>query len=365
MLKRSGLLFLLVLSSLLAQAQYRDGQSHVRDVYFSIDSIPFAAYTEIEKPLTLLSEVHYVSCNYPVKEAMLRSLVKRKKPIHVLLEYSFSYSVLCNEYLVTGSDTMLQLITSSCEEMEFFKNIFLLNRELPEDAKIQFWGIDFELQGNRLRRFLPAIQALDKRFGFDSSLQSQIALLGKSNNRDRINEIRSAMSVMLNNRKAEKNYGEKLLALLVTRNTDFQKNRDREMFSNIIQLYSFLKDHSPGAVYFGQLGIAHVNPGNTASLFVLLQNDPHSPFKQNVSAIGTQYINCTTNYRLEKQTHLKSEGMVSKEMLTKAAGQYQDNKKPYIVIVKKETADRKGSAQFDLSLLLYNYNGERAKHNCY
>ena len=321
--------------------------------------LPFDSILQTKSSFILLSEIHYVSVNSAIKFSMIKA-GSTNGCSNIILEYPLSYSIICNHLLETGDTSSLSLISASCEDIRFWKNIIEWNRQLPVSKKIKFWGIDFEITGDRRKYFLPAIDILCAGKNIPDSILHLLKMIPTGDE-----SARKKVQQWLANSEARQSLGNSyaLFQLLISRNTDFDKNRDKELFASLLEIDALVRKSEPKPRYFASFGIAHVNIQNKRSFASLLLNDKDSPYKNDLFVVATEYVSCTSNYRMMKETRIDL-GLLDKKTLKKASGVLPPESNPFVTLVGKSADCKSNELPGDIALIYYNYPGEATKTNC-
>jgi hypothetical protein len=359
MRKTTGVLLLIFLFNC-QEIAAREQPQVVTDSFYQVSAIPLFRNIDKDSDITLLSELHYVSVNFPVKTRMLQ-LLNRQGVTELLIESPLSFSIICNEYLRTGDSSLLEQISLSCEEKKFWEGLYTSNTTTEERKRISCWGIDFEIQGgNRRNYFLKASRILNDTYRFPSDIQHTIREGFDASDPDAALAYKNTLLAQTETRLAtDTGIGIRLLYLLTSRNTVYRANRDKEMFTSFLQLDSFLSSGGRKPKYYGQFGMAHINLSNKNSLARLLIGYSNRSSVKKISVIGTSYINCIGNYRLQKKTLLKNEGLVSIDKMLLSRLQ-TDNREKILPINTAQGSER----DYAGSIVFVNFQGETDKPNC-
>jgi hypothetical protein len=352
----TSLLFFL-LSTLSIAAQ--DQTQVISDSFYEVSEIPLQDYIGKGNDITLVSELHAISVNFPVAIHMLRVL-NQDGVTELLLEYPLSFSIICNEYLRTGDSSLLEQISLSCEGKKFWKDLYTYNATTDGRKRIRCWGIDFETIGTRRNYFLSASRILNDTYRFPPDIQYTIRQGFDVSDPDAGLTYKNNLLTLVHTHLAtDTTSGIRLLYLLASRNTSYRANRDKEMFANFLQLDSFLSIPGRKPKYYGQFGMAHINLSNKHSLARLLSDYNYGSPGKKISVIGTGYINCVSNYRLLKKTLHKNEGLarVDKMLLTRL----QAGNRQKILVMDTPSG---GKRDYTTSLVFVNFQGETDKTDC-
>jgi hypothetical protein len=333
-------------------------------IYKDPGLVPYPEILDTSKTFVLLSEIHYVSVNTAIQYHLISSMA----PLgyrNILLEQPLSYSIIGNQYLLTGDTSYLALLARSCENLEFWKKIYAFNHHQPVSKQIRFWGMDFEIEDGRGRYFGPALDILISQKKVPLPIAASVEKLKKSPGATaNLYTCRKMLQDWLHTDSAHLVMGPSynLLKMLVERNTTFSKNRDKELYLNAKTIHESLAATDPGGRYLAELGIAHVNIANKESFVSLIAHKEDSPWKEALFIIGTHYINCVSNYRLLKETKVNL-GLLDKKLQKIYASRDTALQSPYLKLVVPDAA---GSCNLpgDMILLFFNYPGEISRAHC-
>lgn len=100
----------------------------------------------------LVGETHAVDKSYQIKKEMISYLNKNKGVRNILIEDGIGSSVVINEYVQTGDESLLKFFTSHYEgttahnqcEYDFWKWLAEYNSKLNDDEKLHIAGLDLD-----------------------------------------------------------------------------------------------------------------------------------------------------------------------------------------------------------------------------
>jgi hypothetical protein len=252
-----------------------------------IDNIPRGKYF-------FIGQSHNNKANVPLEQELLFALNHKYGLRYSILEYSQSTAIILNEFLRSGTDSLLKLIHPKAP-FSFFRAVKKFNDAKPETGRISFYGIDFEGRDNN-RHLKKAIDILLYRTRLhDTTTLYDILNRIKNSNREIIEIHLHELKNYLNNnetlcRNLLNNYYIDLL-LVANAQYAFSPRRDDAMYANFIRLYRELLKTEPNPLFLSSFGYAHINPTNSKSISNRLRNTASSPVHDSVSVIGVQYYN--------------------------------------------------------------------------
>ncbi len=255
----------------------------------------------------LTGEAHGTELSYKMQQYMARYFIEEQGVRYILLEAPVSEGELLNMYLETGDTEILKNVVNKFEgsyaynqdTYDLFKFYYDYNKQLPEDKKIMFVGIDVE---HSLLLTADYFKYLIKDLGeSDEKIKDMVERIKKFNNYNDalfFNDLNQ--SVVDNEKEYEeylgKNYFSFKIAVRNVYMTIQGKDRDATMAINFQDFYEKL----PKGKYFGQLGGAHVcklirNEGtfgkDPISTVANSINNNYEPLKGSIYSIIYIYMN--------------------------------------------------------------------------
>src|SRR5215203_142736 len=280
------------------------------------EQIPWQHYTPFDKRFIVAGEAHHVSSIFPFQLSHLEFLVT-KGFRNLVWEMPYSYSLIGQQYILTGNDSLLQFIAWSQEDSVYWKSVYQLNKTLPEGDKLHLWGIDIELAENvsggayRTRLFKKAFFLLREGRGIPPpSLQQEFVVLDTSTSAATAIEVKHRLQKLKDNPEVAIFFGERLpdFIILVNRLDYFKALRNGNMLDAFREICSFYHLDST-AKFLGRFGWGHTDKSYKKSMSFLLENDPYSPVKNSTYVIGVQFLNCTS-WSADKKIVLENYGIV-------------------------------------------------------
>lgn len=335
-MKKYIFLFLLVLTisacSSIEKAEYLNlNKSELKSSYDSSD------YNKLVDDLRtnsvfLAGEIHGIKENYTLRLNLLKFLNENADVRYYLAEMGYSSSFYINKYLATGNEKYLFLVTNSIagsydysvEDVEFWRNLYKHNNNLPEKEKIKVIGLDLEHQfwisllhlntilknknlGPEMNNILEDLDTLCSYIcpdinNTDNILKNiegiEISNLCKiTENIDR--DLKSRKPMYKKNLSVDEIYDlEFILSNFkdterIYRNIDdrnyFNCEREKSIYNNFVHIYSILKDEK----YFGQWGGFHIlqKSSSDEDSFASYLNLENSPVRKKVVSIKFIYDN--------------------------------------------------------------------------
>ena len=280
------------------------------------EQIPWERYTPIDKRFILAGEAHHVSSIFPFQLSHLQFLLT-KGFRNLVWEMPYSYSMIGQQYISTGSDSLLQFIAWSKEDSVYWQSVYQLNKTLAEGDKIHLWGIDIELAENvsggayRTRLFKKAFSLLREGRGAPPpSLQQEFVVLDTATNAAIAIEVKHRLQKLKDSPEVAAFFGDRLpdFTILVNRLDNFKPFRNANMLDAFKEICSFYHLDST-AKFLGRFGWGHTDKSYKKSMSWLLENDPSSPVKNSTHVIGVQFLNCTS-WSSAKKIALENYGIV-------------------------------------------------------
>lgn len=283
------------------------------------------------KILFLTGESHNIAANYIMQLEFLKYFNNKAGVKYLLIESSYSSSMLINKYLETGDKKYLReyfLVDDnyknlykdtyiySKEEEKLFTDLYDYNKKLPKDKRIKVFGLNHENSYYYaipcLKSLLPLEQApnsIDKNIkklkasSFNSSdLRQFVTLLNKDvkeNEKDYKEYLKDNFfhfELVLSSLSDTLDMMDKVKAIVGDREPtylelagDFSEGRETIMYENFKKIYNHY-----GGKYYGQFGNMHVRllpyKNNEKELFEKsfsnrLNEFEDSPIRQKVLSI--------------------------------------------------------------------------------
>lgn len=230
----------------------------------------FEELNEIEEELNnydvyLTGEEHGTELSFKMQEYMARYFVEEQGVKYILLEMPVSEAELLNVYLQTGDTEILRNMVNyykgtfgySQNYYDLYKFYYEYNKQLPEDKKISFVGIDVE---QNLLQTSDYIKYLIKDLGEpNEKIKDMVERIKKySNYNDEFFFNDLNQSVIDNEKEYEEYLGKDFFNFkIVVKNISLNENntaREAIMVKNFQDFYEKL----PKGKYYGQLGWGHV-----------------------------------------------------------------------------------------------------------
>ncbi|RAJ06502.1 hypothetical protein LX64_01629 [Chitinophaga skermanii] len=306
--------------------------------------------------VVLLSEVHNVGVNKALQYDIIEQLSK-KGFRHVLLEMPFSYSIIANGYMKTGDKFLLEQLATTCEQKAFWQKAYALQQTLPPNQQIHFWGLDFEVDKNRIPYWTSALQVLSRFYRYPQELRNIFMNLPPSASKNEVMTAGFEIQTYLQKNFRDTSEGMQLLRILLNRTPKAPKNRDAEMYKAFQEIDVFINQRYETPKYFGAFEVAHVNPANKSAFAMNIQGEA-SQWRNAVMLIGTQYVHCKASAPGEKVADIENVGMLKgkpAEALDAIAKQTQG--------AKIEVYDQ-AIPGLQMMLVIYNSDGEKDKSTC-
>jgi len=254
----------------------------------------------------LTGETHGTELSYKMQEYMARYFIEEQDVRYILLESQVSVAELLNLYLQTGDTEILKKTvkdfegTFACNQntYDLYKFYYEYNKQLPDDKKISFVGIDkehnFLLTAEYLRYLIKDLGEPDEK------IKEMVEGIKKYNNsNDKLFFIGLRKSLKENEKEYKEYLGQDFFYFnKAIENTYCENNTDREamMVKNFQDFYEKL----PKGKYYGQFGGAHVyksirteyNGGeDPISTFANSINNDYEPLKGKVYSMIYMYMN--------------------------------------------------------------------------
>jgi hypothetical protein len=325
----------------------------------TISNISYVQYLNKNSEMILISELHNISCTYPILESVIKeNLVNGYR--YIIQEMPLSYSIVCNQYLENGDTSLLNIISASEEAKEFYKHIRSFSLQNSATIKPKFWGIDFELGQTRIKYIRAAISILLTKFSYNTEIQQILKKILAKDNIEEIKILRSELGHLLNqnsNPNTTSDEGLNLLRLFVNRNDEYFKHRDTQLYQNFKEIDSLLRKRDFSPKYIGSFGVAHVNTSLKNSFSGILSNDPY--WENKINVIGTHYYQCISNYGLKKETVVNDIGVLPKSISKSVPRQIVNQQSPHLLLAQPSSSTLlKPKLNYSLILIMFNYPGE-------
>lgn len=298
-----------------------------------------------ENDVFLTGETHALVVNKKLQLQFIKYLNKEAGVRNILLENSYGFGEMINNYLDTGEEEILVKLYELClspvvvlnnEELSFWRNVYSYNKKLDKNKKLNFVGIDLEnnvfvtiaylismlhdgdipkkikdniLSLRKLEELAEKNKKWQEKNGFENMLDGNIVteIDEVLRNLDKDMEIyNNIYKLYLGENYFSFNYSVKnrirTIEFYDTNNQRQDKDeqyieRDQIIYDNFIALYNNL----PKGKYYGQFGSAHIFQksfvyhsklvGSTyySSIGEIL-NNPNSPVKNKVISIKYFYV---------------------------------------------------------------------------
>lgn len=261
----------------------------------------------------LTGEVHAAAFNDELNFAFIKYFINAGIKYY-LAEMGYSSSQLINMYLKTGDETYLKQVYSefagtqfyTIDSYDFWKKVYVYNKNLPEEKKIRVVGIDIEHEQNTAWRYLnsilPQAEAPKEIKSFIDILRNKVCKGSEKEDKllltDILDSIKDNESIYKKYLKDEyfdfymvcKNL---LNSIEVYQGKGYDYREDA-IYNNFVEIYNYL----PKGKYYGQFGSEHVFQHSYenewikgGSLAAKLAGDG-SPVKNNIITILYTYSNC-------------------------------------------------------------------------
>ena len=268
--------------------------------------------------LFVSGEYHATQKNFDIQMDIIKNLSKNSDLKYIVAEDGMGNALLINQYLQTGDVSNLNTVfknlkgTFGCnnEAYEFYKNLYEFNKELPNNKKLTYLGIDIEHQSGVALSCFKNIALKNSMLG-----NEKLETLFTDFDQDRTNEefILDLEAVYNDVNNNPNMYSEKLgeefwIFKFLLRNIlntykcngikdDLQWSslREKSMVENFYEIYN----HFPKGKYYGQWGLEHAylnlfksefHPEGELCLAAALNNSEDSPVKNKVCSMAIIYF---------------------------------------------------------------------------
>ncbi|WP_291401081.1 hypothetical protein [Daejeonella sp.] len=317
-----------------------------------------------QKRIYLMNELHWVKMNNLIRNDLVRSLHQKKKVNCFLIELNHSFAFGMNLFLKYGDTKILADFdgydqTNMVDTAKFYeriKNLYQYNIKQDRNNRIRYIGIDFEIDKNRTREYVVAMEYF-MRLGKDKLPLSIIEILKEIKQSD----IGNVKYLIMQNEKLltetqkykseiAKALGDIFLDYMLIINAPNKipfGRRDGDMISTLNYAVQILQETGTvkEPIFMGSFGKAHIFPEDGNSFSSLVQKSEY--FKNNTSLIGVQYVNCLSRYKNETPNPIENDGLSIKNKATKiVVGSYlksisDETNMPIILLnnIKKSNVD--------------------------
>ena len=274
--------------------------------------------------LFVSGEAHATQKNYDVQMEIIKNLSENSDFRYIIAEDSMANALLINSYLETGNTDKLDIVfkelkntyAGNIEGYKFFQNLYEFRKNLPDDKKFTYLGVDLEHQANLTVSYLYDVAS---RNGVYENIKEFIENFKQKKEK---NELISSLEKVYSD--IEKNsdvYSEKLgeefwifkylvkntlntyKSKLIKDETQWGVYREGIMKENFYEIYN----HFSKGKYYGQWGLEHAYlsnlktdnyPGDKPRLATSLNSDENSPVKNKVCSMAIMYFDSfQTNLR--------------------------------------------------------------------
>lgn len=311
------------------------GQSKIGD--FVVDKLEKSRFY-------FIGQAHNNKANSILEEEMLLALHLKYNVSYDILEYSHSFAFILNQYLRTGSDSLLTFINPNAT-FNFIKSVKAFNDNRKPENKIIFYGIDFEnRQDGRFTKKAISIVLQQIELKNADSLASLLQTIVHCSAKDLNKNIQALKYYLLaNEEKCRSALGEYYLDINLIAHAafNFSPKRDRSMINSFNILFNELRRNGEAekAVFFASFGIGHINPNNKNGIASFLKNDENSPVRNSVSIIGIQYFNCQFQEGILKPSYGVLNFLCTKSSI-KSIISYQNTNTESIIYFPKTDFDK-------------------------
>lgn len=237
----------------------------------------------------LTGETHGTHLSYEMQKYMAKYFIENHGVKYIILEVPVSFAEILNEYLETGDLNTLKntinkfksTFADNQDTYNLYKFYYEYNKQLPEEKKITFVGIDIEhapeATGVYINRLIKDLGEPPEEI---SEMVSRMKVNGNFYDRFFLKDLRKSLD---DNTKEYKEYlGEDFFYFnIVVKNIILEwSNSEREeiMVQNFIEFYERLD----GEKYYGQCGSAHVYKINRTQ-YIDENEEPISTFANSLN----------------------------------------------------------------------------------
>ena len=263
----------------------------------------------------ITGEMHSVSKNFDIQKQMIKSLSEKTDLKYIITEESMANALIINDYLKTGNLEKLDKIFQnlkrtfaySRENYDFYQFLYEFNKNLPEEKKITYIGVDIEHQyGTTLEYLRNFIDDKNAPVIVSNFIKDFFEKYNKENRMEYCKKIlddKILENILLDIENSKKTYeaafGDDLWTfrylinnlkntcssyIVCDRDDEFMKIRETAILSNFAEIYN----HFPNGKFFGQWGNWHIFAGK--SLWFSMNYDENSPIKNKVCRIPILYF---------------------------------------------------------------------------
>lgn len=261
----------------------------------------------------IAGEAHGNNLSYEMQKYLSRYFIENHDVRYIVLEGSPANAELLNQYLITGEDEELKVVMDnfkgspaySEDNYQLYKFYYEYNKELPNNKKIRFIGVDIE---QSIKNVAEYTKLLIKKAG-DTPPQNIERLIKKINgnawvgNKSIILELQESMK----NNKEEfiEYFGENFFYFYLAIKNAFRSFNNTEREEAMVENFKSYYEKLDKGKYFGQFGAAHVwkmereewTYGEGAiSTFANSLNEDYEPLKDKVCSIVYEYMNSKINF---------------------------------------------------------------------
>ena len=254
----------------------------------------------------LTGEMHGTELSFKMQEYMAKYFIEKQGVKYILLEGQISEAELLNRYLKTGDAEIIKNLINSFKgtfadnqnTYDLFEFYYKYNKQLPDDKKVSFVGIDvensFSVTSEYLRYLIKDLGEPDEKI---KNLIKRINKYRDGNDQFLFDNLRKSLKE--DEEEYKEFFGEDFFYFKkVIENTFWENNTAREaiMVKNFQDFYEKL----PKGKYYGQLGKSHVykliRTGNNGgedpiNTFANSINNDYEPTKGKVYSIIYVYMN--------------------------------------------------------------------------
>lgn len=268
--------------------------------------------------LFVSGEWHATQKNFDVQMSIIKNLSENSDLKYIIAEDSMGNAMCINNYLHTGDISKLDVVFESLkgtfagnnESYEFYKKLYEFNKNLPENKKITYLGMDIEHQTNisvgclwdialrnsiseKLEKF---VQDINKNKDSDELISSLETVYNDANNNpefysDKLGNELWVFKYLLRNTLSTY----KCSKVRKENGTEWSKLREHTMIENFHEIYN----HFPKGKYYGQWGEEHcylsnvktsAHPESEPRLAGALNSKEDSPVKNRVYSMDIVYL---------------------------------------------------------------------------
>ena len=295
----------------------------------------------------MISQIHNSKIDIPLEKEFLFAL-HSKGVYYDISEYPHSAFFLINEYLKSGDTSILKLISPKAP-FTFIKDVYLFNQKQIIEKQIKFFGIDYELyntdRGRCYKNSLVFIYKHQKAAITNTVFENLFNQLESIDEKDikALTRLHKLLQTTLykNEDKIKdifSNYSDDII-LILSAPTEYKSipKRDKWLFQRFKKVHDIVLRSNKNPKFIASFGAAHVKASNNKNITHKLQTFNHSPVKDRVVIIGTQYFNGGGGIKEAK--NYKSSGVIdlmATETTFKSISTIFADKKENVALLKQD-----------------------------